>query len=422
MSWTITYKNFIHFFCCLMMAAMVLSPVLLSISMLGLSILAVFKIEVLNGKAQFSLHNEGIQRMKSIFRYPSFVAVFLFFVVTLLWFYPIGDMKYLLARLRIKVPFVVFPLIFLALPRFSYEDFKKMLYFLLVFFSIVSVGILINYFLHFEFLTEQIKKGHHIPTPRNHIRYSLLAAWSIIGGIYLIIKKYQLKYDWERWLIIGLTSFMFLFLHLLTVKSGLLVLYICLGFGILQYIWLKKQFIFGLIGLFFLLAIPFGAYHTIPSFQNKVKYFRYDMFMHERGEGDNYSDSGRIISIEAGWAIAKENWLLGVGTSNMRNEVYDYYEKNNPNYPEVFMPQNQFLFSWGSAGVFGLLLTIVAFFTPLFYRQNYKHPLFLNYYLSIFVIIMIEHALENAVGVAHYLFFLMFFLNFLNRDSLLKAV
>ena len=33
---------------------------------------------------------------------------------------------------------------------------------------------------------------------------------------------------------------------------------------------------------------------------------------------------------------------------------------------------------------------------------------------NIFVIIMIEHALENAVGVAHYLFFLLVFLSHLN--------
>ncbi|PSR11968.1 MAG: hypothetical protein C7N36_13900 [Bacteroidetes bacterium] len=91
-----------------------------------------------------------------------------------------------------------------------------------------------------------------------------------------------------------------------------------------------------------------------------------------------------------------------------------FFVAEYPNYPEVFMPQNQFLFTWAATGIFGLLLTVFAFLFPIFYRQNYRHWLFLNFQLAIFAIIMIEHALENAVGIAHYLFFSLLFLSLLN--------
>ncbi len=414
---TFTYRNIAVFFYCLLISAMVISPAFLSISMIILCVLAVFRFEIIKGKISLGLNTEGIKRMKNIFKYPSFAVLLLFFAITALWFYPIGELDYLLTRLQVKIPFIVLPFAFLGLPRFSKDDFKKVIYFMLVFFSIVSLGVLVNYFQNYEIITEQIKRGQHIPTPKNHIRYSLLVASTIMGGIFFLFGTFQQKYKWERWLVILLTVFLFVFIHLLSVKSGLLVLYASLSFGLLQFIWLEKQVLKGLLGLLCLFLLPFLAYKTIPSFKNKVQYFEYDIKMYKNKEGAQYSDSGRLASIHTGWEIAKKNWLLGVGSSNIRQEVSAYYKEHFPDYPTIFMMHNQFLYALAIAGVLGLFLTLFAFFYPLFYHQNYKHPLFLNFYFSIFVIIMLEHALENAVGVAHYVFFLLLFLSYLNRKT-----
>ena len=414
---TITYRNIAVFFYCMLVAAMVTSAVFLSISMIGLCALAVFRFEIIESKVIFGLNKEGLKRMKNIFNYPSFAVLLLFFAITAIWFYPIGELDYLMTRLRIKVPFVVLPLAFLGLPRFSKDDFEKLMTFMLVFFSVLSLGVLVNYFQDFEFVTEKIKRGHHIITPRNHIRYSLLVALTIVGGVFYLLGDFRHKYKWKRGLLLTLIAFLFVFLHLLTVKSGLVILYSCLSLGLLQFIWLKKQLFKGLIGLLCLFLLPLLAYKSIPSFKNKVQYFFYDLYMYEHQEGAQYSDSGRLVSIHAGWDIAKKNWLWGVGSSNIRKEVTSYYKEHFPDYPTVFMMHNQFLYALVSAGLLGLLLTMFAFFYPLFYHQNYKQPFFLNFYLSIFVIIMIEHALENSVGVAHYLFFLLLFLSYLNRKD-----
>lgn len=414
---TITYRNIAVFFYCMLVAAMVTSAVFLSISMIGLCVLAVFRFEIIEGKVNFGLNWDGLKRLKNIFNYPSFAVLFLFFAITAIWFYPIGELDYLMTRLRIKIPFIVLPFAFLGLPQFRKDDFEKLMTFMLVFFSVLSLSVLVNYFQDYEFITEKIKRGHHIITPRNHIRYSLLVALTIVGGVFYVFGEFKHKHKWKKGLIIALTAFLFVFLHLLSVKSGLVVLYISLCFGLLQFIWLKKQVFKGLIGLMCLFVLPFLAYESIPSFKNKVHYFYYDLYMYENQAGAQYSDSGRLVSIQTGWDIAKENWLMGVGSSNIRQEVTAYYKEHFPDYPTVFMMHNQFLYALASAGVLGLMLTLIAFFYPLFYHQNYKHPLFLNFYLSIFVIIMIEHAFENSVGVAHYVFFCLLFLSYLNRKN-----
>ncbi|MCB0636152.1 MAG: O-antigen ligase family protein, partial [Lewinella sp.] len=347
-------------------------------------------------------------------QYPAFGVLTFFFFIALLRAYPVEDFTYLVSRLRIKVPFLLLPIAFLYLPRFTAEDIRRLLYFLLAILTLTSLGILINYLLDFEAINELLRQGHHIPTPRNHIRYSLFTAWAVIGGIYLWYHRFYVWRPGERWLIGGMTIFLFLFLHLLSVKSGLLVLYLCLGLGLLQYAWRRRAYMVALIGIGGLVLLPMLAYRMVPSFQSKIDYFIHDLTQWQKGEGAHYSDSGRLASLDAGWTIAREHWLWGVGTANMRPQVRAFYTEHYPDYPDPFMPQNQFLFAWASAGLLGLFGSLFAFFFPLLYRRNYRHALFLNFYLAIFVIIMIEHALENAVGVAHYLFFLLVFLSHLN--------
>ena len=409
----VSYPNIIILFCFSLIVGLIFSPALLSISMIALVILGLLRIEICKGRPYFRLNVEGLKRVQNISRYPAFLAITLFFLVCAIRFYPLGDAHYFLERLRIKAPFVFFPLAFLALPRFDDRRVKLILYFLLFFLAAVSVGILINYALNFERYTTLIKEGHHIPTPRNHIRYSLLAAWAVVCGIYLYIEGYVNRYAWEKWLVVGSTLFLIIFLHILSVKSGLLLLYCSLFFALLQYIWKSKAFLTGTLGLLLVLALPIIAYQTLPSFKNKVAYFQYDMLMYQQGEGANYSDSGRLASLDAGWRIAKDHWVWGVGTANIRNEVRLIFEADYANYPEEFMPQNQFLFSWASTGILGMLVVVFAFFYPIFHQKKYQHWLTLNFFFSIFIIIMIEHALENAVGVAHYLFFCCLFLSFL---------
>lgn len=415
---SISYLQLRNFFCYVLIVALIYSPFLLSLSMVGLMVLAVFKIEYKEGKLQAQLNRDGFKRIRNIKHYPVFAVLFLFAFVALFRAYPIEELDYLLTRLRIKVPFITLVLAFLALPAISKKDFKNFFYFLLLVITLTDLGILFNYFKDFENYNQLMAQGHHIPTPRDHIRYSLFSALSVVGGAFLLIKQHYIYHKNEKWLIAFAAVFVFLFMHFLSVKSGLLVIYTCIAFGLLQYIIIRKQLLAGAIGLLLLCAIPIVALQTFPTFKNKIGYFQYDLQMYLKGEGANYSDSGRLASLDAGWHIAKDNWLWGVGTANIRKSVREHFETHFPNYPEVFMPQNQFLFAWGATGIFGLLLTLFAFFYPLFYKKNYKYWFFTNFYLSILVIISIEHALENAVGVAHYLFFLLLFLSMLNRTDI----
>lgn len=359
---------------------------------------------------------EGIGRMLRIYRYPAFFAVTLFFFVVFLSFWQTTDFGYWLERLRIKVPFLVFPLIFLAFPRFSERQVDGLFYALLFLLTLTSIGVGVYYLLHAEAIDALMLQGRPMPTPRNHIRYSLLMAMGVIGGIWLYRKQFYWRYPVERKLIGLMTVFLFVFIHFLAVRSGLLTLYIALAVLLVRHIFWSRHYKSALVMLLVLFVLPVGAYFAFPPLQSKVAYMRYDLLMYKANEGALYADSGRIVSLKAGWDIWRQYPVFGVGAGNLGREVNREFRTKYPEFKQTLMPHNQFLFVAAGTGLAGLGLFCVALFYPLFYRKNYRNDLMLAFYTISLTAFMIEHSIENSLGVGFFVFFLTLFLNHLNRD------
>jgi len=350
--------------------------------------------------------------------YLAYLVFFFYFLIVLFGVWQVeGDYTYLLERLRIKLPFVALPIAFLGLSHFSDREVKGLLYFLLLFISMTGIGISINYLLNFELINEMLSRGKPMPTPRNHIRFSLLVGVTIIGGLYLIKEHYFYKKSIERYLIIFLTIFLFLFIHVLSVKSGILCLYVALGILCLQYILLSKKYILGLTIMVGLISLPIVAFKTIPSFQQKLNYMQYDLNKYLSGEGGQYSDSGRITSLKVGWELFVNAPVFGVGSGNIKKEVTHIYQKKYSNYVKPIQPHNQFLFVLAGSGLFGLFFFMIAVFLPLFYSKNYQHFFFLGLYSIFIIALILEHTIENAEGVGIFSFFILLFLNHLHKKT-----
>src|SRR5690606_10673710 len=276
---------------------------------------------------------------------------------------------------------------------------------LIVLMFVSSVGVGINYLLNFEPITESINTGKVIPTPMNHIRFSLLLAFSILAGGHLWREKFFLKYKWEHYLIGFIVVFLFVFIHVLSVRSGLFVLYVSIVFFSIRHIYMTRQFALGLAIIVGLLLMPVIAYHTIESFQAKVDYARRDFSMYIKGKGKNYSDSERIFSFQAGLSIGNKSPLFGVGVGDLKKEVEAYYKENAVDISMPKMPHNQFISVFAGAGLIGLVAFCFAFFYPLVYNKNYKDGLFASFHLIVFLSFMVENTIETAIGVAFYVFF-----------------
>lgn len=388
----------------------------LSVSMIALLCLALFELHIEGPSVRLTFRRSLRQNFQKYRGYKAWLAAsvpFLIVLVSALWS---SDFDYTLERLRIKLPFLILPFAFASMPSLRKREILTILYFLLVSMTVISVYVLIDFLVNFEAVMELIGRGGHLPTPSNHIRFSLTLALTIIGGAALWVEKFHFRHSAERWFIGGMTLFLFIFIHVLSVRSGILALYTSFFALGIYFIFFRKKYLLGLAGVVAILALPFMAYQTVPSFKLKVDYARWDFMQFQQGVGGQYPDSERLISIREGIEIGKKNPILGVGAGDLKMEMKNVYEIELEGKFNFRMPHNQLVSIFAGTGAVGLLTFLAGFFFPLFYRKNFRQPLFLALHAILFTSFMMENTIENNFGVSLYLFFLLIGLNYLSED------
>ena len=412
----INRQQFAFFFCCVLLVALIYSKFMISVSVIALLAIALFHLDF-DKSIPLGFNPDLKSNVKKLFSYNAYLSITAFFFLVLVSGLWSEDTNYLLERLRIKLPFLLMPFAMASIPSFSKRQYLSLFYFLVVLMFLSCIGVGINYFLHFDQITETIRSGKVIPTPMHHIRFSLVLAFSILSGMVLWRKNFYLKYPWERYLIAFITIFLFYFIHVLSVRSGIFVLYLSIAFLSIRYIYLTQKYAVGIGAILGLLLLPIIAYHTIESFQAKVDYAKRDFEMYTLGQGKDYSDAERIFSYEAGLKIGNKNPLLGVGAGDLKKEVINYYQENNIDISASKMPHNQLISTYAGTGLVGLIIFCIAFFYPLWYENNYRGELFSSFHLIVFFSFMVENTIETSIGVTFYSFFLLLGLNYLSSQS-----
>jgi O-antigen ligase len=396
--------HWVWFSSAILVFGMILSFFLQSIGMFGLAAYALFSWNW-DKRFPIGIRQGWSEHWQAFIRRPDYWITAGYFAVVLVGVFPLYDQGYWLERLRIKVPFLVLPWVYFLLPRFTERQFQGLLYFILLIMTATSACILINYLAHFEAIQLLLKQGQPMPTPGNHIRFSLLLAMTIIGGGYLVFQQYYWLKVWEKWLIRGLTLGLFVFMHILSVRSGLAALYLALGGLALRYAWVSGRYWIAIGAVSLLLALPIVGYYSLPSFKMKIDYTLWDFQTAMSGDNRTLSDGDRMRSLRIGWSIFKAAPLTGIGPGNLHQEVERIYATQYPEVENRLIPHNQFIFVLAGTGVVGMAIFLLSFIFPFFYRKNYENWLFLATYIVIFTSFMVEATIENSTGVALFCFF-----------------
>jgi O-antigen ligase len=389
----------------------------LSIAMIALLLLALLELKIEGPNVRLTWRDSLRENVRKYGSYKAWLAVSLLFLVVLVSAAWSGDGSYTLERLRVKLPFLVLPFAFVSMPALRKREIFTILYFLLAMMFFISLYVFMNFVANFDTIMAGIGRGGHLPTPSNHIRFSLTLALAITGGLALCAEKFYLRQTFERYLIAGMTLFLFAFIHILSVRSGILALY--LGLLVLggYYVFAKKRYLTAMAGMAAIIALPVIAYFTVPSFKLKVDYARWDYLQFRQGTGGQYPDSERLISMKIGLDIGNANPLLGVGAGDLKQAVKKVYETDYAGRYNFRMPHNQLLSVYAGTGLLGLVLFLTGFFYPLFYKKNYRQPLFLAFHAIVFISFLMENTVENNFGISMYLFFLLAGLNYLSNQE-----
>jgi O-antigen ligase len=146
-----------------------------------------------------------------------------------------------------------------------------------------------------------------------------------------------------------------------------------------------------------------------PTVRNKITNTAQDLqVVKENKSANNQSLASRMISYKNALQIAKESsiwWGCGLGDiQDLNNEIF---VKQYPEVTKKILPHNQFLFYFAALGLIGLLLFILLFYYPLFYQKAWQSPILLVQYTILSIAFMFEAPLENQLGVAFSLIFIL---------------
>lgn len=406
------------FFAALLVVSMMLSPFLLSISMWGLVGVAFWhttvtlqqagKLEALSGlKAAWTVLKYSFHQF---FRRSDCVVMSLLLIIPAVSYFWSINYEFWLERTRVRIPFFVMPWVFANFPNLSKYQYRSVLYVLFWSVFLICIGVGINLALHTEEILTNLGQGQPIPVPRNHIRFNLILATAILVGGWLWEQRYVWRFEWERKALMAAVILLFVFIHVLSVRSGIVTLYAALVFSVIRFIIRTRRWKAGLVTLLIIVITPVIAVLSIPSLQQRLAYMAWDWKQYQRNEGDNYSDSERWVSFAAGMQMWRENPWLGVGTGDLPMEVQSIVNERFTKYTiEPKLPHNQFIYILAGTGAIGLLLSLLAFIWPIV-TGGWRHfYLFATFQIIILMSFLVEYTIETSIGVAYYLFYLFWF-------------
>lgn len=384
--------------CVVLLTGLVFSPPLLSIGLIGICVVGILDIP----KGINPLWKQGIG---AGLRDPFNWAFATLYLVLLLGFWQTEDWSYYTERLRIKLALLTVPIGWWGLPKWTKGQQQFVLAYFIGLIVLVALGVLLNYALHFEAIQTAIGQGQAMPVPRNHIRFSLLVALATLAALELWRVK---GFGREKWWLFA-AIFLFLFQHILAVRSGLLGAYLGIGAMLLLLLFRLQDKKIAIAGSILLMAMPFLAYQSVPSFQKKIHYFSYERWLQEQGlEQGHFSDAGRLTSIQLGWELWRSHPWMGVGAGNLRLEMDKSYAQQYPDRSPM-RPHNQFVSVLAGGGLLAFVPFALAFLYILLGQQGWKKAIFLSTYLVLFSSCLVENTLENGAGIGIFCFFLFFF-------------
>lgn len=120
----------------------------------------------------------------------------------------------------------------------------------------------------------------------------------------------------------------------------------------------------------------------------------------------------RVIYAKAAWYVIKGNPIFGVGYGDLPKAMNQFYEESNVDLPPYyrFMPHNQYLTVWASAGIIGLIVFIMGLTLPFVYSPNFRALPVKFFWLMVIVSMFFEDTMLTHIGISFVVVFSALFI------------
>lgn len=314
-----------------------------------------------------------------------------------------NDWHFAWDRIRVNLGFLLIPLILFCAPPLSVAKYRRLLVLAGwgAILSLIAVGVL--FLKNQDTMLLLISQGHPIPTPVNHIRYSMVLSFTALGFFYSWLNH------WRSGKRIDLVYFLLISIGILAlpIRTGWLILVAGIVFIIALKVFYSKQWKYLLL-LVLTLGITLVFLWLLPTSRQKILYMSYDLGQIELNDGSHYSDSDRFNSLINSIDLIRQHPFSGIGTGDRNAQLQENAQKLSLHLP-VQIPHNQFLYSTLFGGIISLFFFLIGYFYPLFYKRLRQNQLIILL-LSLFTVTMLyEPTFETSLGVLlyNYLFIIL---------------
>ena len=398
-------QQFIFFTIIFMLTGLFVSRALLSISMvLFLAFCFVHK--------DFSI------QLRAFIRHPLLVGIsLLFFIPLLTWFWS-EDKETWWRFVRIKLPLFFFPLAFAGPWQLSTKQWKWVAWFFLWLVFAGCCWSLWQYAPNMKAIHDAYLKAKVIPTPfeNDHVRFSLVVCMALLCSLYLIVKNAGRI---ARTVLIFLSVFFAVFLHILSARTGLLSLYLILFLGaaylILTSAKVKWIMLFGILAI----VMPVASWFLAPTFQNRIRYFIYDLsYIRQETYLPGANDGNRMLSIKAGWDILNRH-PFGTGSGDVMKATHAWYDEHIHGMldSDKIYPSSEWLMYGAAAGWPGLILFTVVMCIPFLYMPRSGRFFWISLNAITAFSFIFDIGLEVQFGIFIYVFMVLWWWKWFNASE-----
>lgn len=341
----------------------------------------------------------------------------LFYATTLLSFLNSENSAEAIRKLILKLPVLCFPLLFIALRQTNERIRLQMAVAFLYAVYLPAAVSVYNYLINKTLFDQLILESKPLPIEFGygiyHIQFSVLLAASVLIGCFLLINR---KRHTNQKTAIGLTAVLtilnFVFLHILSARTGLLSLYA--GLAVLAvYEGRRLPLKMKLIGLSAGLLLPVCLIMFSSSLQNRLKNTAEDIKVVWHGaDANDYSFAMRVQAWQNAGSVIAENPIAGVGLGDADSALFAHFGSFNPKITPANRknPHFQFLETAVQSGLISAMLFLGIFI--LLMSGTFASPLPVAMALMLLLASCFESILERQSSVIAFSILLAYSLQF----------
>ena len=304
---------------------------------------------------------------------------------------------------EVKASLFAFPLLLLLTSKYVKSIKEIFLKLFVLASSIISLYLIIRVFYHFLFLNDITDFMYSNFSVLLHPSYY---AMYLIFSLIIISYVYNQGFCKKKNILILPLLLNIVALFLADSKSGYVSALVIFIYLLINFFY-KKSKLYTIVSVSVVIIIGIIMINTNQRL--KIMLNVVEDYEKTISKPNNYKESTglRILSWNAAAQVVKENPITGVGTGDIKQELFKKYEELNyqKNIDIKMNVHNQFIETWLGQGIFGFILLLLVLILPFIDAVKQKNILLQGFLLLIFINFLFESMLNTQAGTIFFGFF-----------------